>query len=494
MMEQLKFKREEDIDMKRKNFSEFHAATLSGMNSILKLMMVIALFFGMIVIDGCVVGGRYHPQTFGTDSTSAYPHNEKKDSITLVRWVELYKDEALNRLIKTALDSNRNLLMATARVEQARERAGIVWANLWPSVGYNGTASTGTAGKDAQSAGALHGNNFQAYGVLSWELDLFGKVRHANRSAKAQFLSEIENRNGVQVSLIAQTAELYFLLRDLDNRLAIAERTLVSRKENTRLISERFNKGYVPELDKLQAEQQEATVASNIPELKRQIIEVENALRVIIGQNPGQIIRGLENNSQDLGPAIPAGLPSQLLLRRPDIRAAEKEVESQFNNVGVAKALMFPTISLTGLLGFASPSLETIITDAGFLTSASGNIFGPIFEFNKNRRRMREQKYRLIEVTRFYEQTVLQAFSDVDNSLYSYRSYDEQLQILNTQVAAATKALELSNARYDYGYTSYLEVIIQEDNLYAAELQRSFVLQKKLTAVVSLYKSLGGGW
>jgi multidrug efflux system outer membrane protein len=298
----------------------------------------------------------------------------------------------------------------------------------------------------------------------------------------------------VQVALIAQTAELYFLLRDLDNRLAIAIRTLDSRKENTRLITERFNKGYVPELDKLQAEQQQDAVAANIPEVKRQIIEVENALRVIIGQNPGPVIRGIPNESQDLGPAIPAGLPSQLLLRRPDIRSAEKIVESQFNNVGIAKANMFPTISLTGILGFASPSLSTLLTDDGFLATGAGNIFGPIFEFNKNRRRKREQQYRLVEVTKAYEQTVLQAFADVDNSLYGYRSYNEQYEILNNQVASATKALELTNARYNFGYTSYLEVIIQEDNLYEAELQRSFILQRKLTSVVNLYKSLGGGW
>lgn len=455
------------------------------------------LLFATISLSGCLVGGKYAPQAQSNpvDSSYVYPHGNQSDSIKLVQWFELYKDEALNKLIKIALDSNRNLLIATSRVEQARERAGIVKSNFWPSLGYNATAGVGKVGTDAQSVGAaLDGNNFQMYGALSWELDLFGRVRHANRAAKAVMMSEIENRNGVQVALIAQTAELYFILRDFDNRLEIAERTLVARKENTRLISERFEKGYVPELDKLQAIQQEATVAANIPELKRLIIETENALRVIIGQNPGPIIRGLKNNQQDLGPEIPAGLPSQLLLRRTDIRSADKIVEAQFNNVGVAKANMFPVISLNGIMGFASPSLNTIISNKAFMAAGAGSMFGPIFEFNRNRSRKREQEYKLIEATRAYEQTVLQAFADVDNSLYGYRSYNEQLEILNIQVAAATKALELSNARYDFGYTSYLEVIIQQDNLYAAELQRSFVFQKKLTSVVNLYKSLGGGW
>jgi multidrug efflux system outer membrane protein len=489
--------------MKKTNFSDLiplqepePKGFSTGFSKVALWMFLISLLaLAVIIINGCAVGGRYHSQTFGTDSTAVYPNNANKDSITLIKWVDLYKDEALNKLIKIALDSNRNLMIAASRVEQARERAGIIRSNFWPSIGYNGTAATGTAGVDAQATGVgLDVNSFQAYGTLNWEIDLFGKIRHANRSARAQFMSEIENRNGVQVALIAQTAELYFLLRDLDNRLAIAIRTLDSRKENTRLITERFNKGYVPELDKLQAEQQQDAVAANIPEVKRQIIEVENALRVIIGQNPGPVIRGIPNESQDLGPAIPAGLPSQLLLRRPDIRSAEKIVESQFNNVGIAKANMFPTISLTGILGFASPSLSTLLTDDGFLATGAGNIFGPIFEFNKNRRRKREQQYRLVEVTKAYEQTVLQAFADVDNSLYGYRSYNEQYEILNNQVASATKALELTNARYNFGYTSYLEVIIQEDNLYEAELQRSFILQRKLTSVVNLYKSLGGGW
>ncbi len=458
-------------------------------------LIVIVLF--SFSISGCLVGGKYTPQSQANpvDTNYVYPHSESKDSLQLIKWFELYKDEALNQLIKVALDSNRNLVIATARVEEARERAGIVKSYVWPNLTYGANAGIATVGSDAQKVGAgIDGNNFQMYGALNWELDLFGKIRHLNRAAKAEYLGEIENRNAVQVSLVAQTAELYFILRDLDNRLAIAQRTLVSRKENTRLITERFSKGYVPELDQLQAVQQEATVEANIPELKRLIVEAENALRILIGQNPGPIVRGLENSQQDLGPEIPAGLPSQLLLRRPDIRSAERLVEAQFNYVGASKAAMFPSISLTGIIGAASPDLSTILTNKGFFAGATGGIFGPLFEFNRNRARKREQEYRLIEVTKAYEQTVLTAFTEVDNSLYGYRSYNEQLTILDRQVTAAKKALELTNARYEFGYTSYLEVIIQEDNLYNAEIQRSFIIQKKLNAVVNLYKSLGGGW
>lgn len=458
-------------------------------------MMKNLIVFGLValLVGGCAVGGKFSSPQVKSEAT--YPNSSTTDSITSLKWFDLYKDEALNSLIKMVLDSNRNLLIATARIEEARERAGIVKSDYFPSIGYSVGAKSSDVGTNAREAGAgIDGNSFNMYGMLNWEIDLFGKIRHANRAAQAQYFAEIENRNGVMISLIAQTAELYFILSDLDNRLVIAERTLISRKENTRLITERFNKGYVPELDKLQAEQQEAFVASSIPETKRQIIEVENALRVLTGRNPGTIQRGLPNQNQQMDVSIPSGLPSQLLQRRPDIRAAEKRMEAQFNYVGVAKANMFPSISLTGMLGFASPQLNTMITSDGFLASGAGSIFGPIFEFNKNRSRKRAESYRFQQVTYDYEQTVLDAFADVDNSLYGYRSYTEQYEILDKQVIAARKALELTQARYDFGYTSYLEVIIQEDNLFEAENQRSYILQKKLSSIVNLYKSLGGGW
>src|SRR5688572_26940441 len=238
-------------------------------------------------LGSCMVGGRYDSQSEKVDTTAAMPHATNYDTVPLVKWVDLYKDEALSKLIRVALDSNKNLLSAVARVEEARERAGVVKSNLWPALGYNASAAAGQVGSNAANAGtAIDGTTFHVNGTFYWELDLFGRVRHLNRSAQAVYLAEIENRNAVQVALIGQTAELYFILRDLDNRLLIAQRTLVARQENTRLISERFGKGYVPELDKLQAEQQEYVVAASIPELERLIIETENVLRVITGQKP----------------------------------------------------------------------------------------------------------------------------------------------------------------------------------------------------------------
>jgi multidrug efflux system outer membrane protein len=462
------------------------------------------IFIVTIPFTGCLVGGKYSPQTTYEDSTYVYPHSDSlaqhsdsvnQDSVELVKWTEFYHDEALVKLIQLALDSNRNTMIAVARTEEARERAGIIKANRWPAIGYSAGASTVTAGRNAEAAGvAVDGNSFYASGTLNWELDLFGRIRHLNRAAQAQYLAEEENQYAVKVALVGQTAELYFILRDLDDRLEIARKTLIGRTENTRLITERFNKGYVPELDKLQAEQQEAIVQGSIYDLERQVVEAENALRVLTGQRPGAIVRGLTNDQQVLDAQIPAGIPSQLLLRRPDIRSADREVEVQFNRVGAAKSNMFPSISLTGILGLASPQLTSFVSDESFYAGAAGSLFGPIFEFNKNRHFKKAEEFKLQEVTYQYELIVIQAFSDVDDALYGYHSYTQQLEVLNKQVDAATKALVLTNARYEFGYTSYLEVIIQEDNLFEAELQRSFVLQKKLNSVVNLYRSLGGGW
>jgi multidrug efflux system outer membrane protein len=212
-----------------------------------------------------------------------------------------------------------------------------------------------------------------------------------------------------------------------------------------------------------------------------------------MGKAPGQLTRGATLYEQNM-PEIPPGIPSELLLRRPDVRAAEREVESQFNRIGIAKANMYPSISLTGLLGFASPQLSTLISDGGFVANGFAGIVGPIFEFRKNKRRVKAEEYRTEQLVYRYEQTVLDALSEVDNALVEYRTYGEEHRVRALQMQAARKALELTRAKYDYGYTSYYEVLIQENYLFEAELEESFTKQRQLTAVSNLYKALGGGW
>ncbi|HEY4964883.1 MAG TPA: efflux transporter outer membrane subunit, partial [Puia sp.] len=428
-------------------------------------------------------------------STISYPDATKTDTSALATWFDVYHDTALQKLIKAAIDSNRDLLAAASHMQEALALSGAIKANMYPKLSYQAQAGGGTAGTDATKVAAgVDGGLLNVFGVLNWELDVWGKLRLQSQSAVDEFLASKANRDALQVSLVAEVASDYFLLRDLDNKLMISQNTLSGRKQNTRLISDKFQHGYVSELDLLQAQQQEAIAAAAIPAFRRQIILTENAIRVLIGLGPGPIVRGESNYNQILSPDIPAGLPSQLLERRPDIMASEFALQAQFARIGVAEANRFPTISLTGALGFASPQLSTLLTNKGFVANGFGSLVGPLFNWGQNKKLVEVERQRTEALYYQYQQTSLNAFADVDNALASYRNLDEEHLQRKLQVEAASKALVLSQARYDNGYTSYLEVIIMQTNLFDAQLLESTTLQLKLNAIVSLYKALGGGW
>jgi multidrug efflux system outer membrane protein len=445
------------------------------------------------MLAGCMVGKQYSKPAPQPDIV--FPNAAATDTSKLVRWFEIYHDTVLDNLIKQTLDSNRDMLTAAARIEETRAQAGAIKANLYPHFGYQAEAGGGTAGSDAiKVAGVVQGGLFNVFGVLNWELDIWGKLRRSTRAAVNDMLASEANRNALQVSLVAEVASDYFVLRDLDNRLAISQSTLASRHEATRLITDKFEKGYVAELDKLWAISQEAIAGASVPDFQRQIIQLENAMRVLMGMGPGHINRGFSNYDQQLSPDIPVGLPSQLLERRPDVIASEYALQAQFERIGVAQANMFPSLSLTGLLGFASPQLSTLITSNGFVANGFGSLVGPIFNFNQNKKFVEVAKRQTEELYYQYQQTALNAFEDVDNALAAYRTLDEEYKQVKILVDAAGKALTLSQARYDNGFTSYLEVLIQQTNLFDAQIQESTTLQLKLNSIVTLYKALGGGW
>jgi multidrug efflux system outer membrane protein len=453
----------------------------------------ILFFIMLILLSGCMVGKKYSKPVAPTGIV--YADTVVTDTVSLQKWFDLYQDTALQRIIATTLDSNRDLLTAASRIEQARMQSAIIKANLYPQLNYSASAGGGTAGSNAQKVvGGVEGSSFNMFAVLDWELDVWGKLRHNSRSAVAQFLSEVQNRNALQASLVAEAASQYFLLRDLDNRLLIAQQTLTGRQENTRIISDRFSKGYVAEIDKLQAMQQEYVVAATIPSLQRQIVVIQNSLRLLMGMGPGNVSRGYSNFDQTVSPDIPVGLPSQLLERRPDIMAAEQSLQAQFEQIGVAQANRLPSISLTGILGFASPQLSSFIGGSGFVANGFADIVGPIFNFGQRKNAVIAERHKTEQSYYQYQKTVLAAFGDVDNALTFYRTYTEEYNQRKAQVEAASKALILANARYDNGYTSYVEVILMQDNLFDAQFEESQALRGRLTAIVQLYKSLGGGW
>jgi multidrug efflux system outer membrane protein len=454
-----------------------------------------ALFLLMLMLlYGCMVGKKYQsPQPAVPDNYRIA--DVKTDAAALPDWWTLFDDPVLDALIQKALSNNPDMLIAASRIVEARLALGNVKANLLPSLSYNVNAAVSDVGLNAQRVGAsIDGNVFKGYGMLHWEIDLWGKIRRSKKAALAEFLAQEENRNALQISLIAQVSALYFSLRDFDARLAIAEQTYKNRKESAAIIAERFEKGYVSEVDKLQAELQEASAEVMIPIFTRAIAQTENAINILCGAFPDAVERGKDNSAYISAPSIPVGLPSQLLQRRPDIRASEAALHAQFERIGVAQASMYPNLSLTGLLGLATPDLNTILKNESFYASGIGGLTGPLFMFGQNRRRVNIERSRTEAAMQNYQKTVLNAFREVNDALTAYHTYKQEHEIRLKQSEAARKALQLSYALYDHGYSSYLEVMIQENNLFDAELQASTTLQQQLSAYIQLYKALGVGF
>jgi len=294
------------------------------------------------------------------------------------------------------------------------------------------------------------------------------------------------------ISLISEVASVYFQMLDFDNRLEISRSTLVSRQEYLNIMQERYDKGIVAEIDVNQAQIQEAIAAAAVPQYERLVANTEHGLSILLGRNPGPVIRGAKLQEQVIPPDIPPGLPSDLVQRRPDVMETERYVAAQNAMIGYAQALRFPTFSLTGLLGVASPELSTAALNAAW--AVSGTVFGPIFNFGKNKRRVEVERKRTEQAYLMYDQAVLNAFRETEDALISVTTYKDELAAVIRQRDAAANAAMLSKARYDEGITSYLEVLDSERTLFDASLNASATLQYRLNSYVDLYKAIGGGW
>ncbi|UKJ07870.1 efflux transporter outer membrane subunit [Solitalea lacus] len=455
------------------------------------------IFTGILfLLTGCLVGPKYTRPDLGVPSSFIQQSDSlRRDSVANIQWWELYKDKALQNLIRISLEQNKDIKTAVARVEESRAVLGFSKANLYPSIGYDVKGGYNKVNENAQATGiGIDGEAYSLLGTLSWEVDLWGRIRHANRSAYAQLLADEDNQKAITISVVADVASLYFQLRGLDERLEISKNTVAAREESYRLISARFEKGYVAEIDKFQAEQQVAFAAANIPAIERDIVAVESALNVLLGRNPSALIRGFQNSEQQIELEIPAGLPSSVLEKRPDVNAAEQNLIAQTELIGVAQALRFPTLSLTGFAGVASADLGTLLENNSLATGFAGQLLGPIFQFGQNKRRVEIEKKRTEQLLYQYEKTVLIALGDVESSLKAVRSYRDEYSARDREVIANRNIVLLSRARYDGGFTTYLEVLESERQLYESELNRSFTKQNQLAATVQLYKALGGGW
>jgi outer membrane protein, multidrug efflux system len=457
---------------------------------------LVLFLLAIALASGCMVGPKFKKTEWTTEARYRYTlDTTSKDSITSLKWWEVYQDTVLQSLIRTALVENRDMQIALSRLMEAQYNVGYKKADFYPQFSYQGSASIlNKSNSDLAESGTLLRENYMGFGTVAWELDFWGKYRHAARAAKAQLLATEEAKKLLTTSLVAQVANLYFQLRGLDQQLEIARRTLAVRMESTRLITERFTGGEVAELDKFQAQSQEAVAAALVPSLERQVAQTENALSILLGKNPGTVTRGLDNLSQVFPLSIPEGLPSQLLARRPDVRQTEDLWIAQNEQIGVAQAMRFPSISLTGLFGAASQDLADITASGSVISYATGSITGPLFYFGKNKRRVQMEREKTEQARLQYEKAVLNAFAEVENALIASDTYRREYEARRMQAIASGGAARLSRERYDSGYTNYLELLDNERTELDAQLLAAQALQYQLQSTVQLYKALGGGW
>jgi len=456
--------------------------------------IIISLSAIMLILSSCMVGPNFEKVEVGIDSIDTFRfQNTPVDTVMDIAWQDLFQDTTLIALIDSALKNNFDAQIAASRIMESRAYLGYTKADMYPSITVAGNGAYGnTLGGFPSNQSAA--GNFSVSANINWELVFWGKYRRASESAKAELIASEFGYAAIQISLIAEVATSYYTLLDFKNRLEISKQTLETRTETLRIISERFEKGIVPELDLNQAQIQQAEAARAIPINERLIAFAENALSTLIGENPREILTQINIEDVATEITIPVGLPSQLLTRRPDILEAEQLVVAQNARIGVAQAMRFPSISLTGLIGIASADLSAFYASDALIGSVGAGLFGPIFQFGKNKRRVEIERERTEQTKLAYQKVVVYAFRETEDALINIRTLEQELMFVKVQVESSKNAAKLSKERYDGGVTSYLEVLEAERTLFNIQLYHSDLLQRRMSAYINLYKTLGGGW
>jgi multidrug efflux system outer membrane protein len=472
------------------------------------------LLLAMSGLVGCAVGPNYKRPTVdvpGTyrgataeSSTGADAHSEETkpaqpksesaaQSLGDEKWWEVFQDRELQGLIRTALKNNYDVRIAATRVLQAQAQLGITRADQLPSLGAGGNITS----QQSPKLGPIPSYELTQGSLTAsaaWNLDFWGKYRRATEAARANLLANEWAQKEVMATLVANLATSYFQLRQLDLELEISNRTLSSRKDSLQLTQTLEQHGINSLLDVRQSEQLVYTAATEVPDLERQVTQQENAISILLGKNPGDVPRGLKLTEQPHAPEVPAGLPSSLLERRPDVRQAEGNLIAANAQIGVARAAYFPQISLTGSAGYESPALTDLFTGPAGIWNLAGSFTQPIFEGGRLKSNVRLAEAQREQLTLSYQQTIQGAFRDVSNALVAYRK-DREFRIQQEHLLeSAQDAARLSQVRFKAGTTDYLEVLTNETNSFSAELGLAQAQGNELVALVQLYQALGGGW
>jgi multidrug efflux system outer membrane protein len=456
---------------------------------------VVVVLSMAIIASGCLVGPDYkrppvtQPDTLRGDDTAA----PAAASIADEKWSQLFDDDVLQDLIRTALEHNDDLRIAAVRILEAQAQLGITHADEFPNV----SAGVDVLGQRPSAALGFPSRNIfatQIQASAAWELDFWGKFRRATESARAQLLATEWGRRAVVTTLISQVSSAYFGLRALDLELDISKRTLESRQESLQLAQVRERGGVTSLLDVRQAEQLVFGATGEIATLEREIAQQENFLSFLIGANPGPVARGRGLTDQPHRPDVPAGLPSALIERRPDIQQAEQAVVAANAQIGVARAAYFPQIALTGSGGFESTALTALFAPTNVIWGAAASAAAPIFTAGRTRSQVALAEARRDEATIAYQQTIRQAFREVSDALVGYRKLREFRAQQALLFTAAQDARRLAQVRYEGGVTSYLEVLDADTRLFDAELGLAQAELGERAAFVEIYRALGGGW
>ena len=449
------------------------------------ILIVISL---SILVTSCKLGPDYkRPEIV---SSEKFRFSASEDSLQNIEWWAMFNDPDLDTLVKYALDSSLDVLTMASRVEQARYTVGYTKADALPNFGVQAGVSGGNYGGFLLPS---DNTSFSAGVNMAWEIDFWGKYRSLTDAARAELLATEFGMRELQIAVITEVVTEYFYLLDYKARLKVSEKTLESRNKYLDIIQQRFDVGYAPEIDLNQAQMQVAIAQSAIPVYTRLVAKTENALSVLIGKNPGSVIADKDLMETIVPDDIPNGLPSELLERRPDILQSEMMLAAQNEQISAAIAMRFPSISLTGFFGGASNDLSTL-NSTGLAWNVGANLLGPIFNFNKNKRRVQIEREKTEQAIYTYRKTILNAFREVEDVLIDIETYKNEIESRENHFKAADNAQDLSQQRYDKGVTSYLEVLESQRQAFESELNLYKVKQEYLNTYIRLYKTIGGGW
>lgn len=464
----------------------------------------ITVVLAALLFTGCTVGPNYHRPAIQTPTAFRAPAQtttQDPASLADLKWWEIFKDEKLQELERTALVQNYDLRDAVARVEAARANLGITRSNQFPNLAASADVSTIRFSRNGQTAlpAVFVPNQNRTFGgatlnLLSFELDIWGRLRRATEAARANLLGAEENRKAVMTTLVSDVASAYFSLRELDYQLDISQRTLTTRRASLELIKNRQAGGVATLLDLRQSEQLVYTATETIPTLQQEIEQTENRISLLLGKNPGEVVRGQSLTEQDMPPEVPPGLPSALMERRPDIRAAEQNLIAANAEIGVAKAAYFPQISLTGFLGGQGTQLSSLFSGPSGVWNFTPQVTQPIFTAGRLKSNVRLQEAFRDSALIQYEKAIQTAFTEVSNSLIAHQRVRESRVQQELLVAALQDRTRLAYVRYRGGVDTLLNALDADRDLFQAELTLSQIRLNELNSVVQLYKTLGGGW